>query len=129
MNRDQNPIYDQVDTAPQAATIEEVREHASMLKEVIATSEKAERLAKNPDFKDLILDFYMQKEPARLVSFLASGEISEQQRDVVTAELRAIGHLKNTLSRIVQMGASAQIDLEQAQHAIATFDEFGPDED
>lgn len=120
-----NPIYDEVDGAPEPQTLDEIRHHQAQLRSVVEFGDKAKRLAEDPDFKALILDFYMVKEPARLVGFLAAGNIPEGQRDVVTAELRAIGHLKNTLSGIVQAGASAAHDLAEVNGAIAEYLEEG----
>jgi hypothetical protein len=98
-------------------TVAQLEKQHANYKELIERRRVAERLAQNPDFKDLILDHFCVEECARYARESANPALNAESRADALALAQAAGHLKRFLSVIVQMGASAEkemVDLEEA---------------
>jgi hypothetical protein len=78
----------------------------------IKMRDKALKLAKNPEFRELILEEYMVQEAARLVSLSADPMFDEKHRADALNMAQAAGHLKRYLDIMVKMGDNAEGTME-----------------
>jgi len=95
------------------ADIEQIElsiEHANAL---VEKGRLAEKLAKNKDFRKLILEDYFVEEAARLVLLFSdpAPEITPAVREAIKNDILAIGGLKRFLSAKVRMGHIAHREL------------------
>ena len=81
--------------------------------------EQAERLSRNPDFRDLIIDGFCLKDAARFAQESGDPALPAEQRADCLAMAQASGHLKRFLSMQIQMGAVAGRNIEALEEAIA----------
>lgn len=86
-------------------------------KRVIALGQAAERLAKNKDFKALILDHYFEKEPARLVSLISEPSQINNRASIIET-MQGIGTLRTFLREAVTMGQSAAQGLQEFEEML-----------
>lgn len=82
-------------------------------------ADAVERLAKNKDFKALILDGFCRDETARLAHVSGDPGIDKDQRRVAADMSRAGGHLKRFLNIIVQQNNTAQRDRPDIEDMLA----------
>ena len=97
------------------------------LKEFIERNEAFQRLKNNPDFKLVILDWFLEKEAIRLVHLQgtpgASADVTDKS---VVRQLTAISGLAEKFRMIENLGNTAKYDLmalEQTQEEILTESE------
>lgn len=88
-------------------------------KELIERRQMALRLAKNTDFKKLVLEGFCLEEAARYVQASGDPALSAEERADALAMAQASGHLKRFLSVTVQMGAHCERDLPDLEQALA----------
>jgi len=96
----------------------QLEQHLSTAKFLIERRDAALRLAKNKDFKRLVVDEYFTDEAARLI--IASGDpnLDQKQRDDFVAMGQAIGHFKRYLSFIVTEANNAERDIPNIEEAL-----------
>lgn len=82
-------------------------------KTLIERREMAMRLAKNADFRKLILDGWCLHDAASYASSSANPALKPEERADALAMAQAPGHLKRFLSYIVQEGQSAESQAQQ----------------
>jgi Zn-dependent oligopeptidase len=84
------------------------------LKHQVSLREKLHRLLGNPDFKDLVLESYIQNEAVRITKMLGDPAMRANQRafDSSIDELKAIGMFDNHLRSIEQLGNYAEDQLQ-----------------
>tara|TARA_R110002096_G_scaffold272377_1_gene466011 strand:- start:210 stop:560 length:351 start_codon:yes stop_codon:yes gene_type:complete len=101
-------------------TIAEARKHTDL-------ADALERLGKNKDFKSLILTGYLEEEAVRLVALKAVPQMlgDDMQKKILTS-IDGIGALTQYFSMINNVGAQAQIAIEDANEAIV---DIGREED
>lgn len=80
--------------------------------------DSAEKLARNNDFKKLILKHFMVEECALYAQRSADPQLNEAQRADALAISQAAGHLKRFLSVIVQMGNHAETEMPALAEAL-----------
>lgn len=80
-------------------------------KELVELAEAAQRLSKNVDFRRLIHDEYLLKEPARLAMAAGDPTFDPQQRADCAQMSLAAGHFKRFLSVTFQRGQVAQANI------------------
>lgn len=88
-------------------------------KKQVTRKEIAERLAKNADFRALILDYFCTEEAARYAHASADPALDMQARHDALAMAQAAGHLKRFLSLQIQMGDIAARNAHDLDEAIA----------
>lgn len=81
--------------------------------------EMAERLARNADFRRLILDGFCRDDAARFVQESGDPALNEEQRADCLALAQASGHLKRFLSMQIQMGRVAERDIPNLEEALS----------
>jgi hypothetical protein len=79
----------------------------------------AMRLAKNPDFRKLILDGFCLHDAARYAQESADPAISAEARADALNLAQASGHLKRFLSITIQMGAHAERTMPELEDTLA----------
>lgn len=87
-------------------------------KELIARRDSALKLARNPEFKQLILDEFCVQECARYAQASADPSLDAQARADSLALSQAAGHLRRWLQVINQMGQVADREVLQLEEAI-----------
>lgn len=102
-----------------------LEKHAAKLKRQIQLKNISERLAKNADFKKLILQEFMVDECARYAQTAGDPALTAEQRADALALAMASGHLKRYLSVVYKMGVQAENDLRQTEDAITELREQG----
>ncbi len=88
-------------------------------KELIERRNRANRLAQNPDFKALILDWFCIQECARYAQASANPALGENERADSLNMAQAAGHLRRFLSVTMQMGNQAESQLAELEQTIA----------
>lgn len=81
--------------------------------------EMAERLARNRDFRVLILEGFCRDDAARFVQESADPLLNDEQRADCLGMAQASGHLKRYLSMQIQMGINAERCIPDLEAAIA----------
>ena len=87
-------------------------------KELIERRKMADRLARNPDFKKLILDVFCMEEAARYVQASGDPALGDREQKDALAMAQASGHLKRFLSVTMQMGYHAEGSLPELEEAL-----------
>ena len=87
-------------------------------KELIARRDSALKLARNPEFKQLILDEFCVQECARYAQASADPSLDATARADSLALSQAAGHLRRWLQVINQMGQVADREVLQLEEAI-----------
>ena len=78
----------------------------------------AERLLANKDFKSLVLNGFCQDDAARYIQEAGDPLLDDRQRADAMAIAMSSGHLKRFLAVVMQMGASAEKDIGDADEAL-----------
>lgn len=87
-------------------------------KKLVAQRDMALKLNKNTDFRKLILEEFCVQECARYAQMSADFSLPPENRADALALAQAAGHIRKWLSVQVQMGNTAERDLEQIDAAI-----------
>ena len=80
-------------------------------KELVELMGCAQRLHANPDFRRLIEDEFLMKEPARLAMMSGDPIINREDREDAMRMAQAAGHLKRFLSATFQRGRAAETNI------------------
>ena len=116
-------LYESQETELGATTEEvimnfkEYQEYKAACEHVIATGEKAAKLATNPEFIAIVMEEYFTKEPARLGGLMASGRVTPKQFDECVEDLRGIANLRTFLGSFIQKANIAKNELEELEQA------------
>lgn len=92
----------------------EAKEH---YESIISRGEAAKRLAENEDFKNLVIDGYLDNEPKRIADLMASGRLTVQSMEACSLDLRAVGSFRNYMKMFVEQGGMAAAELEALEEA------------
>jgi len=108
--------------------IETVELSIEVAEEAIKRGKQAKALAKNKDFKELVLDGYFQDEAARLVHLVSHPTTKDEMRTTVQRDIDGVGAFKRYLQTIVMFGEQAELALEADKQTLeemrqADFDE------
>lgn len=98
--------------------IQEVEMSIEEARKVVNRGRKAEQLARNSLFKELIMDGYFVDECARLVHLSSDPAIPEDIRNTVFRDMAGPGALKRYFSTIVQMGRLAERDILESTETL-----------
>lgn len=94
-------------------------------KDIAAKGEKLQKLLKNREFKELILEDYVKEETLRLHSLMA--QFTGDQRKAVIAELDSISRFKMHINYLEQFALSAKDKAKEIEEEIVKLQnaEFG----
>lgn len=98
-------------------TMEQYQEYKTSCEEILRQAQAAIKLAENPEFKEIVMNAYFDKEPKRLAGLMTTGRLSDKQFDGCISELKAIGSLRTFLQDFIQKGNIAQSELENLEIA------------
>lgn len=91
--------------------VSELTAHREKLEKQIRIGDLAERIAIQPDFKELILQEFCINECARYAQVSGDPTLTDEQRRDAISFAQAAGHLRRWLSIQVQLGRNAAADL------------------
>ena len=92
--------------------------HKEKLEELVRFRNMAEKLSRNKEFRDLILQRFMVDECAKYAQVSGDPAVGEVGRADALAMAQAAGHLKRFLSVTMRMGNQAEHDLISTNEAI-----------
>lgn len=95
--------------------VKQIEEHIKDLKRLVAKKEQALKLAKNRDFKELVLDGFCTTDAAKYVQQAGDPNLNTQEREDALAIALSAGHFKRYMAVICQMGSNAESQLERAE--------------
>ena len=73
------------------------------------------RLERNEDFRKLILELYLEKEPARLVSLLADPEMDEKDIENIKRDMMGISTFKHFLVNTYRLARQFESMIERSE--------------
>lgn len=94
----------------------ELQQDLDLAKELVAKGDKLAKLMKNREFKELVLEDYLKEEALRLTGIL--GQVADDVRPKVIAELEAISKLQNHFRMIELIAEQAKARMEEIKAAI-----------
>lgn len=98
--------------------VEQLEQQRDDVRTLLDRREMATRLAKNRDFKLLIMEGFMRDEAARLVQMSSDPVLKEQERTDALNMAQATGHLKRFLQMIFTMASVAEREMPEIDQAI-----------
>lgn len=102
-----------------AAQIENLEIEIAGQKTAIQRAEMLKRLEKNPDFKALITEGFLEKHAVRQVLLKAHpGLQGEPQQKMIDLQMAAIGGLKQFFVSIFTEGNNARQEMEQSEETL-----------
>ena len=100
--------------------IKELEDNISRAKEMVATGKSIDRLRNNPDFKEVILKGYFEKEAIRLVHLKADPNMqSPERQSSIVSQMDAIGALSSFLNTSLVMAERASNAITEDTQTIA----------
>lgn len=100
------------------STVDALNQQIKDLEELVARRDKALRLEKVPEFRDVILQDFCVTECARYAQLSGDPALKKENREDALALAQAAGHLRRYLSVIVQMGNRAVDEIVQVKEAL-----------
>jgi len=97
----------------------ELESQKEKLQAQIERRKMALRLTENPDFKKLIMEFFVVDECARLAHMAGDPALDQKRRDDAMLMAQAAGHLKRFLSIQIKLGENADDDLDDLEGRLA----------
>lgn len=83
-------------------------------KKMVKAAESAKKLAKNSDFKKIIMEGYFVEEAARLALLYSDPNIPDNVREFIVRDINGVGALKRYLQTKIRMGEQAEREIEEA---------------
>lgn len=87
-------------------------------KAISEEGQRAQRLARNPDFRKLIIEGFMRDDAARFVQLSEDPALGENERQDALRMAQASGHLKRFLSMTIRMGQTAEGQISDIDDAL-----------
>lgn len=113
-------IYDEnhnEDEGVAALTHEEYTAHKAACEAIVDKSDAAIKLSNNPEFIEIVMMAYLEDEPKRLGSIMASGKLTPKSFEDCVADLRSIGSMRGFLQDFVTKGDIARDELAGLEEA------------
>lgn len=109
--------------------IQEIELHMDEAKSAIAKADALERLFSNPDFKEVIVDGYFEKEAIRLVHLKGDPSMQDETRQAnLIKEMDGIGSLKGYISAVFRQAEMAQRSIEDDEAELEMLRNEGAEE-
>lgn len=99
----------------------ELQQDLNLAKELVAKGDKLAKLMKNREFKEIILEDYLKEEALRLTGIL--GQVTDEVRPKVIAELEAISKLQNHFRMIEAIAEQAKVRIADIEAEIENIEE------
>lgn len=101
----------------------ELQEHIAYLKKQIEMKDATETLMNDSRFKMVILKGFCENEMHRNMGLAVCDKLPIETRELCNNLAKASAVLNNYLNTNIQLGITAQEDLEQAEEALLSLDE------
>lgn len=99
--------------------VQNLEQEIAGCKIAIERAEQLERLEKNPDFKELFTEGFLEKHAVRQVLLRAHpGLQDEKQQKMIELQMTAIGGLKQFLVSVFTEGRNAREQLAQSEETL-----------
>lgn len=98
--------------------VEQLEQQKEDMKPMAERRKMALRLAQNPDFRKLIMEYYCRDEAARYVQTSCEPNLRPEERADALNMAQATGHFKRFMSLCIQMGARAEQTLRDIDQAL-----------
>ncbi len=99
-------------------TIEELEEQKRQFELMIRRKTLSQKLSLNPEFRELILEDFCEKECARYAQNSGNPALTPEARADCLGMAQAAGHLRRFLSVVIQMGNTAEDRMEEMEQAL-----------
>jgi hypothetical protein len=97
-------------------TLDQIEIELEEAKKKVKDMEAMDRLKQNKDFKDIFMEGYFKDAASHLVLLKALPEMQEEQHQVsIVKRMDAIGHLREHIRGIYQMGRAAKNSLNEME--------------
>jgi hypothetical protein len=107
---------------------QEIQVSIDSLTKVVERNEKLNRLIDNKDFKELILEIYLEKEPARLTQLLTdqnfltdNPDVAARRKDEIIEELTAISSFRKFLINIGGLARQAKTMIDSSEEELESL--------
>lgn len=97
--------------------VEEIQITIESARETVAKRDNLLKLAKNRQFKEMIMEGYLKEEAIRLTQISARIEHKEY-RDEIADAIKAISHFQQWMDRILTMGDMAETSIFEHEKAL-----------
>lgn len=97
--------------------VEEIQITIESARETVAKRDNLLKLAKNRQFKEMIMEGYLKEEAIRLTQISARIEHKEY-RDEIADAIKAISHFQQWMDRILTMGDMAETSILEHEKAL-----------
>ncbi len=95
-------------------------------RDVVRRKDAMDRLIQNDDFKDIFIEGYMEKEPARLTSLLLDSDWQTEERQAeLMNDLRAISGFRQYVLTIKQLGKQMENQIARSETELERIREEG----
>lgn len=109
--------------------IHEIELSITQAQEFIRRAEALERLYKNPDFQEIVVKGYFEREPIRLVHLKSDPNMQAPDRQAgIIKEMDGIGSLRGYFQVIFMQGNQAQEAISESEEALEEIRKGGEDE-
>ena len=102
---------------------QEISVSIEQAKEFLDRRDMLARLERNDDFKKLILELYLEKEPARLVGLLADPEMSDKDFEHINRDLMGISSFKQFLVNTYRLARQFEAMIERSEQELENLRE------
>lgn len=92
-------------------------------KKMVKEAESAKKLAKNSDFKKIIMEGYFVEEAARLALLYSDPNIPENVREFIIRDINGVGALKRYLQTKIRLGEQAEREIEESYDTMRSIRE------
>lgn len=116
-----NLYDDSNETTETQMTMDEFNDYEASVKELVGKAEMSAKLHSMPEFNEIVVEDYFQKEPIRLAQLMTSGRITPKQFDECVEDLRSIGHFQRYLRDKIESGNIAQNELAELKETREQF--------
>ncbi len=106
--------------------IHEVEVTIEDARKVVKRGEALERLMRNKDFKEIVLDHYFRDEAVRLVHLKSDPNMQEDRmQEAVDTQIRAVGSLRFFFDRLQAEAEQMAYAIEENQNTLEELREEG----
>lgn len=100
-------------------TVQELEMTIEQARGLVSRAQRVRELINNPIFKEIVDEGYLVQEAARLAHLSSDPGIPEHAHAAVMRDMNGPGAFKRYIQTILQQGAMAEYELDQAQIALS----------
>ena len=111
-------MSDVINILPNTSELESLQAQLKNMESAISLADSLEKLAKNRDFKKVIIEGFMTNSAAKSVRTSANYRATPELRESALASAQAAGALEQWMETISQMGIHAKTRIEEVKQGI-----------